>query len=705
MPLWIPWTLVFLAGVGFFAWQIYGRFGVLLKARKDDGRDYSSKTWGIRFKNTLVYAFGQYKFFRDDQPAGWMHIVVFWGFLVLSLQVVTMFSRGWFPGFKIPLFGGWYAFMRDIFQAGVLIGVAIALFRWLVTKPTRLFGFLPAEKRLREHSHWEAILILSFIATIMLSGFFYDAGRLEAMASDAEILDEGRWQPITRWIAGFFAGHPDTAETVASVAWWVHNLVILCFLNLLPRSKHFHIITAIPNVFLGKVEPTGALAKRDFTVDEPLFGRSLTNHFTWKQMLDMYSCTECGRCSSFCPATATGKPLAPRQFLLNLRDTLYSDQPKFLAVPAQASTTPQPEGVSPDPVSAERSGDGYQMVIGDDKPVIDEVVWSCVTCRACEEHCPVNIEYVDKIVDIRQHLTQEASRFPEELNRAFKGMENNSNPWGIGADERAAWADGLDVPLISQKPDVEYLYYVGCGGSFDSNNRKATQSFVKILKEAGVSFAILGKEELCNGDSARRLGNEYLFQTMAEALATTINGYNVKKILVNCPHCFNTLKNEYPQFGGNWQVEHAAALVGRLVAEGKVKLGGKYDKTVVYHDSCYYGRYNDIYDEPRNLISEIDGAKLEEMFYCKRQGTCCGAGGGRMWMEEKADQRVNILRTDQALEKKPDVVATSCPYCRIMIGSGVNEKGVSDKVEVLDVMEIVEKNMTPKGPTPATAPA
>jgi Fe-S oxidoreductase len=331
----------------------------------------------------------------------------------------------------------------------------------------------------------------------------------------------------------------------------------------------------------------------------------------------------------------------------------------------------------------------WNQVVGEGKAVIDEVVWSCVQCRACEEACPVNIEYVDKIVDMRQHLVQEASRFPSELNRAFKGLETQSNPWGMSPEERDAWAEGMDVPRMANTPNAEYLYYVGCGGSLDSNNKRSTQSFIKILKKAGVNFAILGKEELCNGETARRLGNEYLYQTMAEALVALLNKYQVKKILVNCPHCFNTLAKEYPEFGGNYEVIRAADMVNRLVAEGKVPMEGSFDKKVVYHDSCNYGRFNGVYDEPRQAIQSVPGLKLTEMEKSKSQGTCCGAGGGRMWMEEPKDQRVNIMRADQALEKKPDVIATSCPFCKIMLGSAVNEKGVNDKVQVMDVMEIV----------------
>jgi Fe-S oxidoreductase len=687
----VLWTVAFVAGVGFFLFQIYGRLQWLLAARRDDLRDYGPHTWSKRLKNTLFYAFGQYKFFRDEKTAGLMHVVIFWGFTVLGIQVITTFVRGWAPEFHLPLFGsqilgGPYALMKDVFQLGVLTAVSVGLVRWLVLKPTRLYGFLPAEQKIRDASHWEAVLILCFIATIMLSGFFYDAALAAVNPSSLAVQTEMAWAPVTRWIAAtFFAGAPATAEWVGNLAWWIHNGVILVFLNLLPRSKHFHIITAIPNIFFGRVEAKGRLPKKDYTKDDALFGRSQSKHFTWKQMLDMYSCTECGRCSAVCPATATGKVLAPRQFLLNLRDTVYAEQPKMLAAGNRGAAVALEYSTV---VGAEGSG----------APVLDEVVWSCVSCRACEEACPVNIEYVDKIVDLRQHLVQEASRFPEEMNRTFRGLENNSNPWGIAQDERAAWAEGLDVPLISEKRDAEYLYFVGCAGSYDSKHKKATQSFVKILKAAGVNFAILGKQEQCNGETARRLGNEYLYQTMAESLAQLINSYGVKKILVNCPHCFNTMKNEYPEFGGDWEVLAAGQFVKDLVASGKVKIGKDFRKNVVYHDSCYYGRYNGMFEEARDLIDAVPGTTRTEMDTNRRNGTCCGAGGGRMWLEERKDQRVNVMRTEQALSKNPDVIAVSCPFCRVMLSSGVNEKGLGEKVEVVDVMEIVANNLDAKAP-------
>jgi len=670
------WSLFFLAGTGFFLFQIWGRAQVLLKARRDDGRNYSRSSWGQRFKNTLIYGLGQGKFLKGDQPAGILHIFIFWGFITLGLQVITMFVRGWNPDFILPglhadQLGKFYAFTKDVFQVLVLISVAIFLVRWSFTKPKRLFGILPAEQKLHSQSHWEAYLILCFIGGIMLSSFVYDASRAILDWGNVQTQAEIAWSPFTQLFVHWIGiENLERASWLAPVGWWIHNGIIIVFMNLLPRSKHFHIITGMANVFFGKVEPKGRLAKKDYSADGAIFGRSQINQFSWKQVLDMYSCTECGRCSSVCPAAATGKPLAPRQFLLNLRDSLYENQSKILSGQTE-----------------------FDSVVGEGKAVSDEVIWSCVACRACEEACPVNIEYVDKIVDIRQHLVQEASRFPGELNRAFQGLERNSNPWGISSAERFSWAEGLEVPVISENQKADYLYYVGCGGCFDNNHKKSAQALTKILKEAKVSYAVLGSEETCNGETARRLGNEYLFQSMAETLTQKINSYGVKKVITNCPHCFNTLKNDYPEMGGNWEVHNASEFVNDLVAKGEIKLKAESQKRVVYHDSCYNARFNDVVEQPRELIQKATGGAPIEMELNKKSAMCCGAGGGRMWMEEQKDQRVNIARTEQALGQDPEVIGTSCPFCRVMLSSGVNEKGLGDKVQVMDVMEMVAQNL------------
>jgi Fe-S oxidoreductase len=409
------------------------------------------------------------------------------------------------------------------------------------------------------------------------------------------------------------------------------------------------------------------------------FGTSYINQFTWKQVLDMYSCTECGRCASHCPATMSGKELAPRQLLLNLRDYLYEHEGDILAL--------KPAG-----------GDGAEAVtvgenIAGEKLIHDEVIWACTTCRACEEACPVMIEYVDKIVDIRRHLVQEESRFPVELTRTFKGMENQGNPWGVDAGQRAAWTEGLDVPRMADHPDAEYLFFVGCAGSFDDRNKRTTIAFAKILKRAGVDFAILGEEEPCNGETARRIGNEYLYQAMAQACVDLLNGYKVKKILTNCPHCFNTMKNEFPQFGGNYEVLHATEFVKQLIAAGKIRFEGNGAQAVTYHDSCYLGRYNDVFDAPRDILNLLPGVEVREMERNRKFGMCCGAGGGRMWMEEEPTKRVNIRRVEQALETTPDVVAVACPFCMTMIDDGLKSKNMEEKIKALDVMELVADAM------------
>jgi len=675
----LVFVLVLAVALGYFGRTMYRRFVVLTKGRFVPRFDRIPE----RVQAVLVYAFGQKKFVIGEQPAGWMHFFIFWGFTILAVQVVHMFGRGFIdeftlPGFSIDLFGGPYLLLKDVIQLVVLGAIGLALYRWVISHPARLYGYAPAENELRGHSHWEALVILCFIGTIMLSGFLYDGGRFVFLVGEEHIDRERAWQPFSALVATLLAhGGAGFAQFMSNLGWWTHNCVILLFLNLLPVSKHFHIITSIPNVFFKKLEPAGALEKQDLE-NATIFGTSYINQFSWKQILDMYSCTECGRCSSHCPATISGKTLAPRQLLLNLRDYLYQHENDMIQAVAS-------------------NGDGAAATVGEnvvgERLIHDDVLWACTSCRACEEACPVLIEYVDKIVDMRRHLVQEESRFPPELTRTFKGMETQSNPWGIDASQRSAWAEGLEVPTLAEKPDAEYLYFVGCAGSFDDRNKRTTQALVKILKKARVDFAILGVEETCNGETARRIGNEYLFQSMAQMTAEVLNGYKVRKIITNCPHCFNTFKNDYPQFGGHYEVVHATELVERLIQQGKIEFKVEGTRAVTYHDSCYLGRYNGVFEAPRNILQLIPGTALREMERSRRFGMCCGAGGGRMWMEEEPTQRVNYRRVEQALATDPDVVAVACPFCMTMIDDGLKAKGVEEKTEALDVMEIVAAAM------------
>jgi Fe-S oxidoreductase len=680
--------LIFVAllavGLGVLARTLYRRFVVLLKVAPLGRFDRIPE----RIEAVVQYVLGQKKFvvgeqpLKGDKPAGWMHFFIFWGFTILGVQVIHMFVRGFIPDFHLPgmtvnLLGGPYLLLKDVIQVIVLGAIAMAIYRWVISHPSRLFGFAPAENRLRGQSHSEALVILSFIGAIMISGFLYDGGHLYAAALTPDIEKERAWQPLSALVGLtlFTIGGTGLAAFASNVGWWAHNCIILSFLNLLPISKHFHIITSAPNVFFKKLEPVGQLSKQDLE-NATTFGTSYINQFNWKQVLDMYSCTECGRCSSHCPATISGKTLAPRQLLLDLRDYLYQHEGDVLAAGNGQSGAAGPATTVGENIVGERL-------------IHDDVLWACTTCRACEEACPVLIEYVDKIVDMRRHLVQEESRFPAELTRTFKAMETQGNPWGVDASTRADWAAGLDIPTLADKPDAEYLYFVGCAGSFDDRAKRTTQAVAKILTAAGVDFAILGVEEPCNGETARRIGNEYLFQTMAQTAVEVLGGYHVRKIVTNCPHCFNTFKNDYPQFGGHYEVVHATELVERLIGEGKLSFNLGAERAVTFHDSCYLGRYNNVFEAPRNLLGMIPGVQLKEMQRSRRFGMCCGAGGGRMWMEEEPTQRVNLKRIEQALDTNPDAVAVACPFCMTMIDDGLKAKGMEEKIPALDVMEIV----------------
>jgi Fe-S oxidoreductase len=678
----ILFTLCILVAAGVFFYQLWRRFLVLRSAAPVSRFDRILE----RIRAVMVWAFGQRKFVRSnpgaERSAGWMHFFIFWGFFILGVQIITVFGRAYsesflVPGFGMNLLGGPYLLLQDIMEVAVLIAAAVGLARWGIAHVPRLYGYLPPEARQREKSHWEAYLILVLIALIMLTGLVYDGGRIVAHPNDLEIVRESRWQPFSSVLGlGMAQVSTNFALQASNVAWWLEGLIVLVFLNLLPPSKHFHIITAIPNIFFAKLEPKGQLSKQDLE-NESRFGTSHIDQFTWKQVLDMFSCTECGRCSSHCPATATKKPLAPRQLLLDLRDYLYAHQDEIIEKRGHPGNG---DGAEPLEVG--------ENIVG---PVIhDDTLWSCTTCRACEEACPPMIEYVDKIVDMRRHLVQEEARFPKELTRTFKNMETQSNPWGLDSQKRFEWAEGMNVPTVADKPDAEYLYYVGCAGAFDDRNKRTTQAFARVLQKAGVDFACLAREEPCNGETARRLGNEYLYQTMAQMLIETLNGNNVRKVIVNCPHCFNTIKNELPQFGGSYEVIHAADLVQQLITSGRLKIAPEFAKRTVYHDSCYYGRYNDVFDEPRTLLNGA-GAEVHEMERHRKFGMCCGAGGGRMWLEEDPDKRVNLLRTEQALQTNPEVIAVSCPFCMTMIGDGIKAKQLEEKVRTLDVMEIVDE--------------
>ncbi len=484
------------------------------------------------------------------------------------------------------------------------------------------------------------------------------------------------WRPLSQQLAAMLSGvDVPTALMLGWTFWAVHIATLFFFLTYIPHSKHLHVFTAGPNIFFARLEPRGTLSKINFEDEsQTSFGVSKLNEWSWKDLLDAYSCTACGRCNEFCPTATTDKPLKPMKLIQDLKVYAHDHGDTARKDPTDASIPP---------MISEETGLSY------------DTVWACTTCAACVEACPVMIEHVDKIVDMRRSLVLMEGRMPPELQNTFTNWERQSNPWGMPSDSRDAWAQDLQVARLADKPDAEYLFYVGCAGSFNDRNKKISTAFVKILQKAGVNFAILGKEELCNGETARRAGNEYLAKTMIDANIDTLKRYNVKKILTTCPHCFNTLKNEYPEFGFRAEsVRHHTDFINELVQSGRVQVQSKKDSVkIAFHDSCYLGRYNEVYEQPRQALRAIGGVEVIEMPRNRSKGLCCGAGGARMWMEETIGKRINIERVEEALGQKPDVIAAGCPFCQVMLEDGVTQKAPQNNVLVRDVAEIVAEQI------------
>jgi Fe-S oxidoreductase len=486
-------------------------------------------------------------------------------------------------------------------------------------------------------------LILTMIGTLMVTDL--------AMAGV-----EGS-SPAGRLLAPALGG----SQLLFQASWWLHAATLLGFLCYLPVSKHFHVVTSLPSVLFRRLD-TGSLPMIDLENSEK-FGITNFTDMRWKDVLDVYSCTECGRCQAACPAYATGKPLNPKKINEDMRAVM-------------------PLGLRD------------ELPLLPSQTIHDDVLWACTTCRACEEACPLFIEFIDRIVGMRRKLVLEDSSFPSELTNTYKNLEKAGNPWGQSPQARGDWANGLDVPWMSDSPgEIEYLLWVGCAGAYDDRGRKVARATVEILKAAGVKFAALGPEETCTGDPARRTGNEYLYQMLAAQNVETLNNYKVKKVVTQCPHCFNTLLNEYPQLGGHYEVLHHTDLIARLIADRKIKMNpAAAGETVTYHDSCYLGRHNGVYDAPREALSSA-GLTIIEMPRSRQNGFCCGAGGGRMWMEEKLGTKVNIARVDEAATTGAPLVASACPFCMTMIADGINETGRADAMNVQDVAQIVASKM------------
>ena len=607
-----------------------------------------------------------------DSAAGLMHSMMYFGFLVLlGVTTVLEIDHQLPPAVKFlhgDVYRG-YALVGDV--AGLVFtgGVVWAILRRYIQRPYRI----------RIKTKPEHAIILGVLLTIGVSGFGAEAFRIAEGQASGLTLDHEKWSVIGYPLANLLNSMSTTTLTTWHQSWWIiHVLAFVAFLGILPITMLRHMFTSPLNMYLkDRQRPKGAMRPMPNLSETSLesFGAHVVEDFTWKQLLDLDACTMCGRCTSVCPAHATGKPLDPREIILKSGEVMAAT-----AAHAPGGKVSPPLGV--DTQITVSANSLFERITA-------EEIWACTSCKACDEICPVNIEILDKILDMRRYLTLMESDFPAELGTAYRGMENQGNPWGMNQGERGDWAKDLDVTVLEPGATFthEYLYWVGCAGSFDDKNKKVTQSMAKLLKRAGIDVAILGPSEMCTGDSARRSGNEYLFQMLAIPNIEMLNGMGVRKIITQCPHCFNTLANEYPQFGGNYEVIHHSQLLEQLIDSGQLDVSNAtLEERITYHDSCYLGRHNDVYLAPRKVIGAIKGLDIVEMPRNGTNGMCCGAGGARMWMEENIGTKVNDERAAEAISTGASRVATACPFCYIMMDDGVKGAGKEEsEVKVADI--------------------
>jgi Fe-S oxidoreductase/TM2 domain-containing membrane protein YozV len=654
------------------------------------GTPAPGRTKGVatRLWAQLVEVIGQRKLLKRAVP-GLAHALTFWGFIVLLFTILEAYGDLFNVDFAVPLIGhdSWLGFLEDLFAVLILCAiVAFAVIR-LVESPAR------RERRSRFYgSHTGAAwLVLGMIALVIVTLLLYRGAQV-----NTGHFPYGDWAFASHVIGNALSGLGYSTNSAIETSFVIANVVvIMAFAVIVVYSKHLHIAFAPLNVAfsrqpraLGPLSTTPDMDPENLSEDS-VFGAGVIENLSWKQLLDLGTCTECGRCQDQCPAWTTGKPLSPKLLVLDLRDELFAAAPRLL----------------------DRSGGGQGRAgdDGDDKAeeprrlvpdvIEDDVLWSCTTCGACVEQCPVDIEHVDTIVDMRRYEVLMESRFPTEAGLMMRNIENQGDPWGLGASRRLDWAGGLDVKVVEDTipEDVEYLYWVGCAGALDERARKTTRTVTTLLRQAGVSFAVLGPRESCTGDPARRIGNEYLYQTQATHNIETLNGVGAHKVIASCPHCFNIIGREYPALGGSFEVVHHTQVLEELVRSGRLQPKRPVDSKVTYHDPCYLGRHNRVYDEPRGVLDAIPGVETVEMHRHRNRGFCCGAGGSRMWMEEHIGKRVNVERTDEALGTGADVVGTACPYCMIMLDDAVRERqaggDVSEDVRVLDVAQILSESL------------
>ncbi len=659
LPIIVGFLVLFIGLLAIFALSFWWRHYRLWHLGKEENR---SDQIAERVKALLAVTFGHMRFWKEPYP-GSMHFLIFWGTVLVFLgKIVRLFS---YPvGLTIPP-QAIFRYASFISESGgllVILGGCMAVYRRYILKPSRL------------ETTPERTLIFVWGVTLLITGYFIKGYRIAVVGATISS-DWVSWAPVSYALSHFLLIFPK-APLNELLIW--HRVLIHAIPALflfayvfVTRTPLQHFFLSPINVFFRSLKLKGILAPIPNFEEAETYGVKEISEYTWKQLLDLEACTNCGRCQDVCPAHLTGKPLSPRRMTQNLKNHLWREGPKLLSTPIEQR---QPEAI-------------MERTVGEDE------LWACTNCMACEEACPVYIEQISRNIDLRRYLVLVETKYTSDIRLTLKNLEKSNNPWGLSRGTRNEWTKGLGIKTFAEVTDPELLLWVGCCGSFDSRNQKVATSIVKILQACEVRFGILGNEEGCCGDPARRIGNEYLFQMTAEANIETMKGCGVKKILTLCPHCFQTLKNEYPQFGGEFQVVHHTQFLAELISSGRLKLTKPVDKVITYHDSCYLGRANQIFEAPRKIIQSIPGLKLIEMKRNHNQSFCCGAGGGRMWMEEHIGTRINQMRTDHAIEIKAELIGTACPYCLTMLGDGIKEKGKAETMAAYDLSELVVQSL------------
>jgi len=673
----IAFLLIAGYAVYLFAYVVYSRYTFIRLGKPANLK----KDLKNRLNEVLVNVFGQRKLLKDKK-SGIMHVVMFYGFIIIQFGAIDLFIKGLVPGYHLPVPAyPVFTLLQEITVFAVLLAALYAYYRRFIEK-------LPRLKR-----GWKAGLVIWFLTSLMLSIL------LSAAFEQLWLGHEASWAtPVSSLIAAPFA--PWLSEEAAGVLfyvfWWAHALILFTFLVYVPQSKHFHLIVAPINTFLKRQGPPAKPSLIDFEDESATsYGAGKIEDFDQKQLIDLYACVECGRCTSVCPAAGTGKMLSPMDLIVKMRDHLTAKGAAITSrspwVPAFAFSGANQAALGVEVTREEDGSYNYPIkLVGD---VITETeLWACTTCRNCEEACPVMNEHVEKIIDMRRYLVLTEGEMPAEAARTFQNIERQGNPWGISKKDRYNWTEDLDVPVptVKEQKDFEYLLWVGSMGSYDNRSQKVTRALVRLLHHAGVKFATLGKKEKNSGDTARRMGNEFLFQQLAMDNIQQFEKYNVKKIITLDPHAYNVFKNEYPDLGFEAEVYHHTQILAKLIREGRIRPTKEVKERVTYHDSCYLGRYNDEYDAPRFILQSIPGIELVEMERNRENAMCCGAGGGMMWMEEREGVRVNTARTKQALAVRPSLIGSACPYCLTMLSDGTKAMEVEDQVKTMDVAEVLE---------------